>query len=157
MTRTSDTRITGYDPLLSPSALLDQLPLGDEAVAIVEQSRAGVRAVLDGSDDRLLIIAGPCSAHDPAAALDYAGRLIGARELHRDDLLIVMRVYFEKPRTVTGWKGLINDPGLDGSHDVHRGLRAARRLLLDIVSLGLPVGCEWLDPITPQYIADAVA
>ena len=156
MTRTSDTRITGYDPLLSPSALLDQLPLDDEAAAIVEQSRAGVRAVLDGSDDRLLVIAGPCSVHDPAAALDYAGRLIGARELHRADLLIVMRVYFEKPRTVTGWKGLINDPGMDGGHDVHRGLRTARQLLRDIVALGLPVGCEWLDPITPQYIADTV-
>jgi 3-deoxy-7-phosphoheptulonate synthase len=156
MTRTSDTRITGYDPLLSPSALLDQLPLDDEATAIVEQSRAGVRAVLDGSDDRLLVIAGPCSVHDPAAALDYAGQLIGARELHRTDLLIVMRVYFEKPRTVTGWKGLINDPGMDGGHDVHRGLHTARRLLRDIVTTGLPVGCEWLDPITPQYIADTV-
>src|SRR5207342_2024851 len=156
MTRTSDTRITGYEPLLSPSALLDQLPLDDAATAIVEQSRAGVRAVLDGSDDRLLIIAGPCSVHDPAAALDYAGRLIEARELHRADLLIVMRVYFEKPRTVTGWKGLINDPGMDGGHDVHRGLRTARQLLRDIVATGLPVGCEWLDPITPQYIADTV-
>ena len=156
MTRTSDTRITGYEPLLSPSALLDQLPLDDEATAIVEQSRAGVRAVLDGSDDRLLIIAGPCSVHDPVAALDYAGRLIDARELHRADLLIVMRVYFEKPRTVTGWKGLINDPGMDGGHDVHRGLRTARQLLRDIVATGLPVGCEWLDPITPQYIADTV-
>jgi 3-deoxy-7-phosphoheptulonate synthase len=156
MTRTSDTRITGYDPLLSPSALLDQLPLDDEATAIVEQSRAGVRAVLDGSDDRLLVIAGPCSVHDPAAALDYAGQLIGARELHRADLLIVMRVYFEKPRTVTGWKGLINDPDMDGGHDVHRGLHNARRLLRDIVATGLPVGCEWLDPITPQYIADTV-
>jgi 3-deoxy-7-phosphoheptulonate synthase len=156
MTRTSDTRITGYDPLLSPSALLDQLPLDDEATAIVEQSRAGVRAVLDGSDDRLLVIAGPCSVHDPSAALDYAGQLIGARELHRADLLIVMRVYFEKPRTVTGWKGLINDPGMDGGHDVHRGLHTARRLLRDIVAIGLPVGCEWLDPITPQYIADTV-
>jgi 3-deoxy-7-phosphoheptulonate synthase len=156
MTRTSDTRITGYDPLLSPSALLDQLPLDDEATAIVEQSRAGVRAVLDGSDDRLLVIAGPCSVHDPAAALDYAGRLRETRELHRADLLIVMRVYFEKPRTVTGWKGLINDPGMDGGHDVHRGLRTARQLLRDIVATGLPVGCEWLDPITPQYIADTV-
>src|SRR5215468_5824333 len=156
MTRTSDTRITGYDPLLSPSALLDQLPLDDEATAIVEQSRAEVRAVLDGADDRLLVIAGPCSVHDPAAALDYAGRLREARELHRADLLIVMRVYFEKPRTVTGWKGLINDPGMDGGHDVHRGLHAARRLLRDILALGLPVGCEWLDPITPQYIADTV-
>ena len=112
--------------------------------------------MLDGADDRLLVVTGPCSVHDPKAALDYAARLAGLRARYADDLLIVMRVYFEKPRTVTGWKGLINDPGMDGSYDVHRGLRTARRLLLDIVSAGLPVGCEWLDPITPQYIADAV-
>jgi 3-deoxy-7-phosphoheptulonate synthase len=156
MTRTSDTRITGYEPLIPPAALLDELSLGDAATATVEQSRAEVRAVLDGSDDRLLVIAGPCSVHDPRAALDYARRLTELRDEHRADLVIVMRVYFEKPRTVTGWKGLINDPGMDGGHDVHRGLRTARRLLLDIVELGLPVGCEWLDPITPQYIADTV-
>ena len=156
MTRTSDTRITGYEPLFSPAALLDELPLRDAATATVEQSRAEVRAVLDGSGDRLLVIAGPCSVHDPAAALDYARRLRAVQEASQADLLIVMRVYFEKPRTVTGWKGLINDPDMDGGHDVHRGLRTARRLLLDIVSLGLPVGCEWLDPITPQYIADMV-
>jgi 3-deoxy-7-phosphoheptulonate synthase len=156
MPRTSDTRITGYEPLLAPAALLDELPLSATAAATVERSRAEVRAVLDGSDDRLLVIAGPCSVHDPAAALDYAGRLLALREQGQEDLLIVMRVYFEKPRTVTGWKGLINDPGMDGGHDVHRGLRTARRLLLDIVNLGLPVGCEWLDPITPQYIADTV-
>ena len=156
MPRTRDTRITGYEPLFSPAALLDELPLSDAATATVEQSRAEVRAVLDGSDDRLLVIAGPCSVHDPVAALEYADRLREARERSGGDLLIVMRVYFEKPRTVTGWKGLINDPGMDGGHDVHRGLRTARRLLLDIVELGLPVGCEWLDPITPQYIADTV-
>ena len=156
MPRTSDTHITGYEPLLSPAALLDELPLSETAANTVERTRADVRAVLDGSDDRLLVIAGPCSVHDPVAALDYAGRLQPLRDRHREDLLVVMRVYFEKPRTVTGWKGLINDPDMDGGHDVHRGLRTARRLLLDIVSLGLPVGCEWLDPITPQYIADAV-
>jgi 3-deoxy-7-phosphoheptulonate synthase len=136
--------------------MLDELPLTDAATGTVEQTRADVRAVLDGSDDRLLVITGPCSVHDPAAALDYAGRLRAVRDQSQADLLIVMRVYFEKPRTVTGWKGLINDPGMDGRHDVHRGLRTARRLLLDIVGLGLPVGCEWLDPITPQYIADTV-
>jgi 3-deoxy-7-phosphoheptulonate synthase len=156
MPRTGDTRITGYDPLLAPAALLDELPLSDEAAATVEDSRAEVRAVLDGTDDRLLVIAGPCSVHDPVAALEYAALLREVREASRDDLLVVMRVYFEKPRTVTGWKGLINDPGMDGGHDVHRGLRAARKLLGDIVALGLPVGCEWLDPITPQYIADTV-
>jgi 3-deoxy-7-phosphoheptulonate synthase len=154
MPRTRDTRITGYEPLLSPAALIDELPLSEQAAKTVERTRAEVRAVLDGSDDRLLVIAGPCSVHDPAAALDYAAQL---RALGRPaDLLVVMRVYFEKPRTVTGWKGLINDPGMDGGHEVHRGLRTARRLLIDIVSLGLPVGCEWLDPITPQYIADTV-
>ena len=134
MPRTRDTRITGYEPLLSPAALLDELPLSDTAAGTVERTRAEVRAVLDGADDRLLVIAGPCSVHDPAAALDYAGRLAALRDGHQSDLLIVMRVYFEKPRTVTGWKGLINDPGMDGGHDVHRGLRTARRLLLDIVS-----------------------
>src|SRR5579859_8213578 len=153
MFRTSDTRIVGYEPLLPPAALLDELPLGDKAAAMVERTRAEIKAVLAGEDDRLLVIAGPCSVHDPVAALDYAARLLALG--HQADLLVVMRVYFEKPRTVTGWKGLINDPGMDGGHDVHRGLRTARKLLLDIVSLGLPVGCEWLDPITPQYIADA--
>jgi 3-deoxy-7-phosphoheptulonate synthase len=156
MPRTRDTHITGYEPLLSPAALLDELPLSGAPLDTVERTRAEVRALLDDSDDRLLVIAGPCSVHDPVAALDYAGRLRALRDQHRRDLLIVMRVYFEKPRTVTGWKGLINDPDMDGGHDVHRGLRTARRLLLDIVGLGLPVGCEWLDPITPQYIADAV-
>src|SRR5512135_2474199 len=152
MPRTSDTHITGYEPLMSPAALLDELPLSEKASGCVEQSRAEVRDVLGGSDDRLLVIAGPCSVHDPKAALDYAHRLLAARERLGADLLVVMRVYFEKPRTVTGWKGLINDPGMDGGHDVHRGLRMARRFLLDVVSLGLPVGCEGLDPITPQYI-----
>ncbi len=154
---TSDTRITGYEPLLAPAALLAELPLGASRENTVEQGRTEIRQVLDGTDDRLLVIVGPCSVHDPVAALDYARRLAEVRRSLSDDLLIVMRVYFEKPRTVTGWKGLINDPDLNGSYDVHKGLRAARRLLLDIVELGLPVACEWLDPVTPQYIADAVA
>jgi 3-deoxy-7-phosphoheptulonate synthase len=156
MSRVSDTRIVGYEPLLSPAALLHELPLGAAQQETVARTRAEVRAVLDGTDDRLLVVTGPCSVHDPKAALDYASRLAGLRERLADDLLIVMRVYFEKPRTVTGWKGLINDPGMDESFDVHRGLRTARRLLLDIVGAGMPVGCEWLDPITPQYIADTV-
>jgi 3-deoxy-7-phosphoheptulonate synthase len=156
MSRVSDTRIVGYEPLLSPAALLDELPLGTKRQETVERTRAEIRAVLDGADDRLLVVTGPCSVHDPKAALDYAARLADLRAQHAKDLLIVMRVYFEKPRTVTGWKGLINDPGMDGSYDVHRGLRTARRLLLDIVGSGMPVGCEWLDPITPQYIADTV-
>src|ERR1700692_3023413 len=156
MSRVSDTRIVGYEPLLSPAVLLDELPLGAAQQETVERTRTEVRAVLDGADDRLLVVTGPCSVHDPKAALDYAAHLSDLRARHAEDLLIVMRVYFEKPRTVTGWKGLINDPGMDGRHDVHRGLRTARRLLLDIVALGLPVGCEWLYPITPQYIADTV-
>src|ERR1700678_1883627 len=156
MSRVSDTRIVGYEPLLSPSALLDELPLGEAQLETVERTRTEVRALLDGADDRLLVVTGPCSVHDPKAALDYAARLADLRERFAEGLLIVMRVYFEKPRTVTGWKGLINDPGMDGGHDVHRGLRAARRPPLHIVGLGLPVGCEWLDPITPQYIADTV-
>ncbi|HEX3715875.1 MAG TPA: 3-deoxy-7-phosphoheptulonate synthase [Trebonia sp.] len=156
MSRTTDTRIVGYEPLLSPAALFLELPLDDAQSQTVEATRAEVRAVLDGADDRLLVVTGPCSVHDPKAALDYADRLAGLRARYDDDLLIVMRVYFEKPRTVTGWKGLINDPGMDESFDVHRGLRTARRLLLDIVGSGMPVGCEWLDPITPQYIADTV-
>ena len=156
MSRVRDTRIVGYEPLLSPAALLHELPLREAKAETVEHTRAQVRAVLDGDDDRLLVVTGPCSVHDPKAALDYAARLRSLRDAHTRDLLIVMRVYFEKPRTVTGWKGLINDPGMDDSYDVHRGLRTARRLLIDTLSLGMPVGCEWLDPITPQYIADTV-
>src|SRR6202050_4553435 len=151
-----DARIASYERLISPAALLDELPLSEEAAASVKRSRHEVRAVLDGSDDPLVVVAAPCSVHDPAAALDYAARLAALRDGHHDELLIVMRVYFEKPRTVTGWKGLINDPGMDGRHDVHRGLRVARQLLLDIITLGLPVGCEGLCLVTPQYIADAV-
>src|SRR6201999_534219 len=109
-----------------------------------------------GEDDRLLVIVGPCSIHDADASREYAGRLAAEMERHRDDLCIAMRVYFEKPRTTIGWKGLINDPHLDGSGDVNAGLRMARRLLLDVLSLGLPVGLEFLDPITPQYISDTV-
>jgi 3-deoxy-7-phosphoheptulonate synthase len=156
MSRVSDTRIVGYEPLLSPAGLLQELPLGEAQQETVERTRTEVRAVLDGADDRLLVVTGPCSVHDPKAALEYADHLAELRTQYAEDLLIVMRVYFEKPRTVTGWKGLINDPGMDESFDVHRGLRTARKLLLDIVGAGMPVGCEWLDPITPQYIADTV-
>src|ERR1039458_7422700 len=154
MSCTTDMRVTLYDPLPSPGAVLEELPLTAGLAAAVGRTRAEVRAVLDGTDDRLLVVTGPCSVHDPAAALEYAGRLAGTG-LDRD-LLIVMRSYFEKPRTGTGWTGLIHDPGMDGRHDVPRGLRTARRLLLDIVALGVPAGCEWLDPITPRYLADTV-
>jgi 3-deoxy-7-phosphoheptulonate synthase len=155
MSCTTGMRVAVYDPLPSPAAVLEELPLAARLAARVGQARAEVRAVLDGIDDRLLVVAGPCSVHDPAAALEYAG-LLAWTGLDQD-LLIVMRCYCEKPRTVTGWTGLLHDPGMDGRHDVPRGLRTARRLLLDIVALGVPVSCEWLDPVTPRYLADVVA
>lgn len=155
--RVSDQRIDKVVPLTTPALLHHELPLVGSLAAAVLDGRRAVADVLDRADDRLLIVVGPCSVHDPAAALDYAARLREAAERFHDDLLLVMRVYFEKPRSTVGWKGLINDPGLDGSGDVNTGLRAARSLLLEVLRLGLPVGCEFLDPITPQYIADAVA
>jgi 3-deoxy-7-phosphoheptulonate synthase len=156
MTQTSDLHVTAFEPLIPPRQLLDEMPLGEPRASLVDRSRHAVREVLAGLDDRLLVVVGPCSVHDPVAAIDYAQRLAATATRHADDLAIVMRVYFEKPRTTIGWKGLINDPGLDGSHDVRRGLRTARALLLDILDLGLPVGCEFLEPTSPQYIADAV-
>ena len=151
-----DRRIERIVPLATPAELLSEQPLSPEAAEFVIRSREEVRAILDREDPRLLVIVGPCSVHDPIAALDYAHRLAAlADEL--PDLLVVMRVYFEKPRTTTGWKGLINDPHLDNSGDVNAGLRTARDLLLQVLATGLPIGCEYLDPITPQYIADTVA
>jgi 3-deoxy-7-phosphoheptulonate synthase len=152
-----DRRIERVVELASPATLLGELPLGEERADAVVRGREEVVRVLDRDDDRLLVVAGPCSVHDPEAAIDYAGRLAEAAHDLRDDLLVAMRVYFEKPRTTVGWKGLINDPHLDGSGDVNTGLRMARELLLAVLDLGLLVGCEFLDPITPQYIADAVA
>jgi 3-deoxy-7-phosphoheptulonate synthase len=152
-----DRRIKRVVELVPPVALLDELPLGDERADAVVRGREEVAAVLDRDDDRLLVVAGPCSVHDPEAALDYASRLAATAAELDDHLLVAMRVYFEKPRTTVGWKGLINDPHLDGSGDVNAGLRIARELLLDVLDIGLLVGCEFLDPITPQYIADAVA
>jgi 3-deoxy-7-phosphoheptulonate synthase len=139
----------------SPEAILAEMPLPEAAALGIERSRAEVRAVLEGVDDRLLVIAGPCSVHDPEAALEYAQRLAGTGLA--SDLLIVMRTYFEKPRTVTGWAGLLTDPGMDGSFDVHRGVREARRLLADIATLRLPTACEFLNPAAPHYFSDAVA
>ncbi|MGC5053710.1 3-deoxy-7-phosphoheptulonate synthase [Micromonospora sp. DT48] len=155
--RVIDQRIDRVVPLTTPALLHHELPLDDALTTAVLTGRRAVGQVLDRADDRLLVVVGPCSVHDPAAALDYAHRLRAAAERVADDLLVVMRVYFEKPRSTVGWKGLINDPGLDGSGDVNTGLRRARALLLDVLRLGLPVGCEFLDPITPQYIADTVA
>jgi 3-deoxy-7-phosphoheptulonate synthase len=152
-----DRRIERIVELVSPATLLEELPLGDARAAAVVRGREQVTSVLDGTDDRLLVVAGPCSVHDPKAALDYAERLASTAAELSEQLVVVMRVYFEKPRTTVGWKGLINDPHLDGSGDVNAGLRIARELLLDVLDLGLAVGCEFLDPITPQYIADTVA
>jgi 3-deoxy-7-phosphoheptulonate synthase len=152
-----DQRIAKVVELVPPERLLGELPLGPELAKSVVKAREEVVEVLHGRDPRLIVVVGPCSVHDPKAALDYANRLAALNRQLRDRLLIVMRVYFEKPRTTTGWKGLINDPHLDGSGDVNAGLRIARKLLLEVVELGLPVGCEFLDPITPQYISDAVA
>jgi 3-deoxy-7-phosphoheptulonate synthase len=155
--RVRDQRIEKVVELVSPAEILDDLPLGTKREDAVLEHRAEVKAVLDRADDRLLVVVGPCSVHDPEAAVEYAQRL-GARAAElRDDLCVAMRVYFEKPRTTTGWKGLINDPHLDGSRDVNVGLHTARRLLLEVTDVGLPIGCEFLDPITPQYISDVVA
>jgi len=152
-----DQRIERVVPLLSPQELFDELPLDGPRTEVVLAGRASAHAVLDGVDDRLMVVVGPCSVHDVDAVKEYAERLSAEAARLSEDLLIVMRVYFEKPRTTIGWKGLINDPHLDGSGDVNTGLRIARRLLLDILSAGLPIGCEFLDPITPQYISDLVA
>jgi 3-deoxy-7-phosphoheptulonate synthase len=152
-----DQRISHVVPLVTPALILHELPLGDERTEVVLRGRSEISAILNGTDDRLLVVVGPCSVHDPGAALEYAQRLSASAAELREDLVIAMRVYFEKPRTTTGWKGLINDPHLDQTGDVNTGLRRARELLLEVLGLGLPVGCEFLDPITPQYISDTVA
>ncbi|WP_188190490.1 3-deoxy-7-phosphoheptulonate synthase [Nonomuraea sp. SYSU D8015] len=156
MTTTRDLRITSFEALTAPAELRRDLPLGEDRAQFVAASRRAVRDILAGDDDRLLLIIGPCSVHDPEAALDYARRLAAATRDLDDALCVVMRVYFEKPRTTIGWKGLINDPDIDGGHDVRRGLHLARTVLLDVLGTGLPVGCEFLEPTSPQYIADAV-
>jgi 3-deoxy-7-phosphoheptulonate synthase len=152
-----DRRIERVVPLLAPDTVLDELPLSSEQAGVVIRGRRDVHAVLEGADDRLLAVVGPCSVHDPEATLEYAEILGELARALSGELLIAMRVYFEKPRTTTGWKGLINDPHLNGSGDVNAGLHLARRVLLGVLRCGLPVGCEFLDPITPQYIADAVS
>jgi 3-deoxy-7-phosphoheptulonate synthase len=157
MRQTSDLRVTGTAPLSSPDELKAELPLPDEAAETVYRAREEVRAILHRRDDRSLVVVGPCSVHDPEAAIDYARQLHALRERHQRELLVVMRCYFEKPRTTVGWKGLINDPHLNGSHDIATGLRVGRKLLLDLARMGVPTGTEMLDPIIPQYLADLVA
>ncbi len=154
---TSDRRVRSFSEIPSPHEVLTEFPLGARRAERVARDRDEVADILAGRDNRLLVVVGPCSVHDPAAALDYASRLVKVADELGDRLKIVMRVYFEKPRTTVGWKGLINDPGMDGTFDVARGLRVARQLLLDVIDIGLPVGCEFLEPTSPQYIADAVA
>ncbi|HKK19658.1 MAG TPA: 3-deoxy-7-phosphoheptulonate synthase [Opitutales bacterium] len=150
-------RIGESRPLLPPAILIEELPLSEKARKVTDKGRSENAAILSGKDDRLCVIVGPCSIHDPAAAVEYASRLQPLHEKYKNDLQIIMRVYFEKPRTVVGWKGLINDPYLDGSFEINTGLRFGRKLLLDICELGLPTGAEFLDTIIPQFIADAIA
>jgi 3-deoxy-7-phosphoheptulonate synthase len=154
---TDDLRIREIKELSPPAHLIREFPCSEQVGQVVFSARSTLHAILHGMDDRLIVVIGPCSIHDPQAALEYARRLKGERDRLRDDLEIVMRVYFEKPRTTVGWKGLINDPDLDGSFRINHGLRVARELLMEINAMGLPAGCEYLDMITPQYIADLVS
>jgi len=154
---TDDLRIKEIKELVPPSVLIQELPCSESASRAVHESRLALHRILHGMDDRLVVVIGPCSIHDTKAALEYAQRLGAERRRHAADLEIVMRVYFEKPRTTVGWKGLINDPDLDGSFRINQGLRMGRQLLLAISELGLPAGCEYLDMITPQYLADLVS
>ncbi|WP_244119119.1 3-deoxy-7-phosphoheptulonate synthase [Burkholderia gladioli] len=156
-TRIDDVRIGAVRPLISPALLQDELPVPQATQTLVEHTRKAIGDILHGRDDRLLLVVGPCSIHDHDQALDYARRLKAAADTLKDELLITMRVYFEKPRTTVGWKGYINDPRLDGSFRINEGLRAARHLLLDINALGLPAATEFLDLLSPQYIADLIA
>ena len=154
---TDDVRIDRLRALLPPAILMEELPLSDQASTTVALARQAVASCVRGTDPRLLVIVGPCSIHDPVAALEYAGRLKVLADRLAGELMIVMRVYFEKPRTTVGWKGLINDPHLDNSFAINEGLRLGRRLLRDLAELGLPAGCEFLDPILPQFFADLVS
>ena len=154
---TVDVNIRQLDPIPAPRVFLRSRPLDPERMGLVRDSRQAIRDVLHGRDDRLLVITGPCSVHDPKAALEYARRLSAVNERLKDRLLIVMRVYFEKPRTTVGWKGLINDPDLDGTFNIRKGIRLARQVLWQVLGQGIPAATEWLDPITPQYLSDAVS
>jgi 3-deoxy-7-phosphoheptulonate synthase len=152
--QTDDLRIRDVRPLIPPAILLEEIPIGDRASNVVADARAGLAAVLRGQDPRLVVIAGPCSIHDPASALEYARGLKAVADRFAGQLLVVMRAYFEKPRTVVGWKGFINDPDLDESYHINKGLRLARQLLRNINELGMPTGSEFLDTQIPQHVAD---
>lgn len=155
--RTDDLRIASIHQLIAPVILIDSLPVTDEAAEVVAKGRREAESILHGLDDRLLVVVGPCSIHDPKAALEYGARLKEVAARLENDLLIIMRVYFEKPRTTVGWKGLINDPDLNETYDINRGLRVARRLLRDLAEIGIPAGTEFLDTISPQYVTDLVS
>ena len=155
--RTDDVRIREIKELLPPERVLNDLPITERAARATYEARRAIHHILDGGDDRLLVIIGPCSIHDPKAAIEYARRLKAEKDRLDAELLIVMRVYFEKPRTTVGWKGLINDPFLDGSFKINEGLSIGRRLLLELNELGMPAGVEYLDMISPQYVADLVS
>lgn len=157
MVRTENLRIAGMDELVSPRDLVAEYPLSEAACETVMQGRAAVENIVAGRDSRMLAIVGPCSVHDPKAGLEYARRLAKIKDAVADDICVVMRVYFEKPRTKLGWRGLIIDPHLNGSYDIQEGLRQARQFLLQVNELGLPAGSEALDPIVPQYIADLLS
>ncbi|MFW7343485.1 3-deoxy-7-phosphoheptulonate synthase AroG [Pollutimonas sp. H1-120] len=154
---TDDLRIREIKELSPPSHVMREFPCTTGISATVYGARHALHDILQGSDDRLAVVIGPCSIHNPVAAIEYANRLVAQRDRYKGELEIIMRVYFEKPRTTVGWKGLINDPGLDGSFNINQGLRTARELLIEVNKLGLPAGCEFLDMITPQYIADLVS
>jgi 3-deoxy-7-phosphoheptulonate synthase len=156
MQKTYDIRVAKFESLISPAQLKEALPLTEASYGTVVEGRKAIADILEGKDSRMLVIAGPCSIHDEAAAMDYARRLHELSAKVAETMLLVMRVYFEKPRTNVGWKGMINDPRLDGSYDINAGLKRARRLLLDITDMGLPTATELLDPIVPQYIAGLV-
>src|SRR5215212_9967240 len=156
-TRIDDVRIGAVRPLITPALLQERVPVRDNTLALVESSRTAIADVLHGRDDRLIVVVGPCSIHDHDQALEYGQRLKSVADELADDLLIVMRTYFEKPRTTVGWKGYINDPHLDGSFAINDGLERARRLLLELTMLGLPTGTEFLDLLSPQFIADLIA
>jgi 3-deoxy-7-phosphoheptulonate synthase len=154
---TQDLRIAAARPLIAPAVLQEELPLAPAGVATIAAARRAVAEVVAGRDRRLLVVVGPCSIHDPSSALEYAGKLRRLAARLADEVLMVMRVYFEKPRTIVGWKGLINDPGLDGTFRINEGLRLARRLLLDVNALGLPAANEFLDTTIGQYYADLIS
>ncbi len=155
--QTDDIRIEGLKPLLPPAILMEEIPLSEAGSATVAFGRKAVQGVLNGTDDRVVAVVGPCSIHDVEAGAEYAGKLKAVADRLAGELVVVMRVYFEKPRTTVGWKGLINDPLLDGSFRVNDGLRLGRKFLLDVAEIGLPAGAEFLDLITPQYLADLVS